>query len=100
MAGSNSAQKPDASTSGYLPNLIVVPGMLMMGAGAAAMILPIILFLGVMVPSLLLTGTLAVTLVSMIVAPLSKIGPARGMIMCGAVAAIGIYDRFKSLGSA
>ena len=90
MVGSDSSRKPNASTSGYLPNLVVVPSMLLMGAGAAAMILPVVIFLAVMVPSLLLTGAIVVTLISGIVAPLSKIVTARGLVLCSLGEAIAI----------
>ena len=98
MAGTSPSRKPDARTSGYLPNLVVVPGMLLIGAGAAAMILPIIMFLAVMVPSMLLTGAMVVTLTSAIVLPLTKVATARGLVMCslGAAIVIPIAVKFSS----
>jgi hypothetical protein len=71
LARQHQPELAKASSSGYKPNLVVVPGMLLIGGAAATMILSIVTFLGVAVPSILLTGAGAVTLISMVVALLS-----------------------------
>jgi hypothetical protein len=76
-----------ASSSGYWPNLGVVPGMLLIGGAAATMILSIVAFLGVAVPSILLSGVGAVTLISLVVTLLSTAVHSKQLL--GAAVAIG-----------
>jgi len=82
-----------ASSSGYKSNLVVVPGMLLIGAAAATMILSVVTFLGVAVPSILLTGVGAVTLISFAAMLLSIV--VHSKLLLGAAAATAIVVFFS-----
>ena len=85
LAKNHQSEFVKASSSGYKPNLVVVPGMLLIGAAAATTILSVVTILGVAVPSILLIGAGAMTLISFVAMLLSVV--VQKKLLLGAVAA-------------
>jgi hypothetical protein len=78
------------NTSGYWPNLVVIPGMLLIGGAAATMILSIVTFLGVAIPGILLSSVGAVTLISLIVTFLSTAVHSKQLLCVAVVIGISV----------
>ena len=85
LAKNHQSEFAKASSPGYKPNLVVVPGKLLIGVAAAKMKLNIVTILGVAVPSILLIGAGAVTLIFFFAKLLSIV--VHSKLLLGAVAA-------------
>lgn len=79
-----------------MPNAMAVPGLLLVGAGAAVMLFTIIMVLGIAVPSLFLIGGVGIAVVSVTATLLSRLLAYRGVILFTASVLTVILIKFLS----